>query len=76
MFNAERNMHSTPLGQARPALYGADFEGTFFPPPEEEPIWNLRALPDLLRTGPTCLSDKMGGVNTPFLYFGQWKCPR
>lgn len=60
--------------QAWPPLYGADQDGTLFPPPEELCTWNLRALPDLLRQGNAAAGlPRMAGINTPMLYFGAWR---
>ena len=58
---------------ARPPLYGADVDGSLFPPPDEAPLWNLRKLPDILREGPTALPPHLLGVVTPKLNFGQWR---
>ena len=56
---------------ARPALYGADLDGTRFNP-EVKP-WNLNKLPDLLRRGDGAIKKPMNGINTPMLYFGSFR---
>jgi len=62
------------LESARPGLYGADqCQGTLFPPASEMPVWNLRALPDLLRTGSAALDEEVAGVTSPYLYYGAWR---
>jgi len=57
----------------KPAWYGADVGGSFFPSLETQPHWNLLHLPDLLRTEPTRLQESMCGINSPMLYFGCWR---
>jgi hypothetical protein len=59
------------LAFARPALYGADLDGTRFAP-DVKP-WNLNNLPDLLRRGDGAISKPMNGINTPMLYFGAYR---
>jgi hypothetical protein len=63
------------IESARPGLYGADQdqEGTLFPPPTEMGIWNLRALPDLLRTGSAAVDEEIAGVTSPYIYHGAWR---
>ena len=50
-----------------PTMYGADLSGTLFSPEEEE--WNIGKLPNLLNK----IESRIPGVNTPYLYFGQWR---
>ena len=52
-------------------LYGADIDGSFFT--HDVTAWNLNTLPDLLRTGPARLKQRMSGINTPMLYFGGFR---
>ena len=61
------------VATAKPPLYAADIDDSLFPPANELDAWNLRALPDLLRKGPTALRERLPGVNTPMLYYGQWR---
>jgi hypothetical protein len=48
-------------------LYGADMLGSLFDP--DQPVWNVAALPGLLRA----LPQRLPGVCEPYLYFGQWR---
>ncbi|KRX04850.1 hypothetical protein PPERSA_06484 [Pseudocohnilembus persalinus] len=50
-----------------PPLYGADFQYTLF---DKEVCWNTSDLQDLLKKG---TNGVIAGVNTPYLYVGQWK---
>ena len=59
---------------ARAPLYAADLDGSLFRDEDEgRQSWNLNKLPDLLRVGPTALTEQMSGVNTPMLYFGSFR---
>lgn len=51
-----------------PPIYGADVSGSVFNSSEEH--WNIMRLDSTLRR---CLSDKVQGVTTAYLYFGMWK---
>ena len=71
---------TTIMSKARDGAYSrhatqlaADIDDSLFPPANELDAWNLRALPDLLRKGPTALRERLPGVNTPMLYYGQWR---
>lgn len=50
-----------------PSVYGADSPGSLCSPALKE--WNLSKLNSILEL----VSSDIGGVTTPFLYFGQWK---
>lgn len=52
-FSTSSSLRSSVGSRSR--LYGADLEGSFFPPLSGLPTWNLQKLPDLLRTGPSAL---------------------
>lgn len=58
---------------SRPVLSATDIEGTLFPNPSDASTWNMRALPDMLRTGPTALDSEVRGVSSTVLTFGQWR---
>ncbi|KAI9230589.1 MAG: JmjC domain, hydroxylase-domain-containing protein [Piptocephalis tieghemiana] len=49
--------------------YGADLEGSLFPPDYQFPSWNIQNLQDLLQTH-LWPEKTIAGVNTPYLYFG------
>ena len=55
-----------------PPLYGADVSGTLTDP--DQAYWNINKLGTIL----DCLSDelkvKIEGVNTAYLYFGEFLC--
>lgn len=50
-----------------PPLYGADVQLSLMDTPSS---WNLGALRSLLSCG---LKAPLGGINTPYCYFGAWK---
>lgn len=71
-LNALEEKFWNELVGSQPPLYGADVDGTLFPPSIHE--FNPGILPDMLRQGPTSLVERMNGINTPMLYFGGWRC--
>ena len=70
-LNALEEKFWDEVTSATPPLYGADLDGSFFT--RDVTAWNLNALPDLLRTGPARLKQRMSGINTPMLYFGGYR---
>ena len=61
------------VATAKPPLYAADIDDSLFPPANELDAWNLRALPDLLRTVATNV-----GADPPIDLRAPWyeRCPR
>lgn len=55
------------IGMSTPSWYGADLPGSLFADPSYP--WNVANLPNMLNK----LPRKLPGVNSPYLYFGQWK---
>ncbi|EPZ35179.1 JmjC-domain-containing protein [Rozella allomycis CSF55] len=51
------------------SIYGADLDASLMVLDQSLSQWNLSKLDDQLK----CLTNKIPGVNTPYLYFGTWK---
>ncbi|GFH19606.1 Jumonji domain-containing protein, partial [Haematococcus lacustris] len=56
-----------------PPLYGADVEASLFDAPVPGCGWNLQRLGTILNTVLDEAGHELPGINTPYLYFGQWR---